>query len=171
MESLDFQKVQILLAEYATLRSEIVARVGHVYQLIGVGVPLITLLFVTLRPLQFNPFMRHRKGRAVERKGQVKDRKGRVEAIIFWSVALTFAAALYWMIESYARDVRNAATRIREIEVDVNNRAGEDLLVWENLKGDVATGFWLWDWGPPLDRSALANVRAPTRTFEGKPIK
>jgi hypothetical protein len=64
------------------------------------------------------------------------------------------------------RDANRIAQRLREIELDVNDRLKEDLLVWENLWGDSATGFW-W-WGEPLPRSHLDDVKPPFRTYRGK---
>jgi len=39
------------------------------------------------------------------------------------------------------RDIVKAAARIRELEKDINVRAGEDLLVWETFWGGAVTGF------------------------------
>jgi hypothetical protein len=39
-----FQRIQILLAEHATLRNEVIARIGHAHQLLGVGVALFAVL-------------------------------------------------------------------------------------------------------------------------------
>jgi hypothetical protein len=46
------EKIRILLAEHGTLRAEIIARMGHMYQMIGYGVAAIILL-VGLAPAGF----------------------------------------------------------------------------------------------------------------------
>jgi hypothetical protein len=76
-----------------------------------------------------------------------------------------------YLVQSYVRDVQGLAARTREIELDVNERAKEDLLVWESLWGDAATGFWWWQWSPPLNRSTLERAKPPLRTFRGKLIE
>lgn len=105
-------KVRILLQEYAGLRSEIQARTNNLYQLGAAG----TVLFVWIigRPLGFS----------------------------FWftlATSLVVVSYLYWLI---GRDVEKAATRLRELEKNINNRAGEALLVWETRWGGAVTGSW-----------------------------
>ena len=46
-------------------------------------------------------------------------------------VAASFAVAIFVNI----RDLTRAANRIKEIEHEINSRAGEHLLVWETLSG------------------------------------
>src|SRR4051812_46794025 len=40
------------------------------------------------------------------------------------------------------RDLEKAVTRVAEIELDINERVGEDLLIWENLCGGRVTSYW-----------------------------
>jgi hypothetical protein len=40
------------------------------------------------------------------------------------------------------RDITHAAERVAQLELEVNSRAGEKLLVWENEWGGHKTGFW-----------------------------
>lgn len=133
------EKVKILLNEYNTLRAEIIARIGHSYQLIGVGVAAILLLFY-LWPI----------------------------GNIFWAmlaIATTILAIAFWI---WLRDTLKASERIREIELDVNQRVGEDLLIWENIWGGGVTGFI--GLARPMPRSHLSTCNAPVRTWKGKPI-
>jgi hypothetical protein len=150
-------KVQVLLAEHASLRAEIVARIGHVYQLIGAGVTVLTVLLITLNPFKLT-FLGNVAGRSDQKRSQ----------ILFASMAVLFLCVFVWSTASYVRDANRIAQRLREIEIDVNDRLKEDLLVWENLWGDSATGFW-W-WGEPLPRSHLGDVKPPSRTYRGKEI-
>jgi hypothetical protein len=131
------EKVRILLTEYATLRAEIVARIGHMYQMIGYGAAAI-LLLIALSPT----------------------------ARLFYPMLVIIVAVFGFALWVYWRDLLKAGRRIREIELDVNDRAQEDLLVWENLWGAGATGFF----GPghPLPRSHLADLKPFPRTWRGQ---
>lgn len=136
------EKIRILLAEHGILRDEIVGRMGHIYQMIGFGVAAIVLL-ITLASVAWISW-------------------------IFWPmialVIIVFAFGLWWFVSGTLL----CAKRIREIELDVNDRAQEDLLIWENLWGSGATGsFWPRQ---PLPRSHLAELERPTRTWRGEPI-
>jgi hypothetical protein len=133
------EKVKILLNEYNTLRAEIIARVGHSYQLIAVGVAAILLLF-GLWPI----------------------------GKIFWAmlaIAVTTIAIAFWI---WLRDTLKAAERIREIEIDINQRVGEDILIWENIWGGGVTGFI--GRARPLSRIHLSTRVAPIRTWHGKAL-
>jgi hypothetical protein len=66
------------------------------------------------------------------------------------------------------RDIYKLAARVREIENDVNDRCGEDLLLWEQLSGGASTGFWIGF--KPLSREKLKTVPRPIRTKRGEPI-
>jgi hypothetical protein len=39
-------------------------------------------------------------------------------------------------------DVMNAATRVRELEAELNRRAGEKLILWESERGGLNAGYW-----------------------------
>ena len=105
-------KIQVLLQEYGGLRTEIVHRTNNMYQLIAVGA--VVLGFVL---------------------------SGTNAYRIAIDVAIGAPALKYfhWLI---TRDIRKAARRLREIEKDVNARAGENLLVWETYFGGEVTGHW-----------------------------
>jgi hypothetical protein len=112
-DSLNTQgKVQILLQEYASLRMEIIHRTGHMHQLLAVGGALF--LWLASRPID----------------------------IRFWIslVAAVVVVGLFgWFLH---RDIDKAAERIRQLEEDINRRAGEELLVWERRWGGAVTGYW-----------------------------
>ena len=152
-----FAKVQVLLAEHATLRAELVARIGHVYQLIGPGVTVLVLLFVTLNPFKLK-FLGKIATRAEERRSK----------ILFFTMLAALTAVFAVAVTSYEIDKTRIAERLREIERDVNDRMKEDLLVWESLWGDAAAGPWRWS--RPLPRSELATA-PPVRTYRGKEIE
>lgn len=115
------EKVKILLQEYASLRSEILARTTHMYQLRAAG----TVLFVWIM--------------------------GQPVSVRFW-IALVAAGIVvsffFWLI---SRDIDKAARRLRELEKDINCRAGETLLVWETRWGGAVVGYW--GRGSPLPSS------------------
>jgi hypothetical protein len=122
-------RIQILLSEYASLRSEIVARTGYGFQIAAAALVGVTFLFQTTfgqRPYYFWPAM--------------------------LGVALCIALAIF----VNTRDLKRVASRLREIEHEVNSRAGEQLLVWERLGG--VTGQM------SLARSFIAMVRTAPRS-------
>jgi ABC-type uncharacterized transport system permease subunit len=121
------EKIKILLHEYATLRQEIIARTGHGFQLMSVGSVLLAWVIIT-----------------------------QTRASLFWP-ALAIAVTVFLVAAWFTlRDIRKAATRIQELEKDINRRAGEELLVWESKWGGVVTGFW--GRARPLDRKTQENV-------------
>lgn len=101
------EKVKILLTEYTSLKSEIIARVGHGYQVSGFAVAALSLLAFQ----------------------GINWRTIAVFVLIVLLLAGTGALSV--------RDVWRAAARVREIERDVNKRAGENLLAWETFWGDA----------------------------------
>ncbi len=133
------EKIRILIAEYNTLRAEIIARAGHGYQMLGFGLTSIVLLL----SLSANKY-------------------------VTWGVTFVVCILLPFGLWIFWRETMKEAKRIREIELDVNSRVKEDLLVWENLWGGAVTG--LFGKGEPLHRSHLSSATKPLRTFEGKRI-
>jgi hypothetical protein len=107
------EKIQILLAEYSSLRSEINARVSSVYSCISVLIFLI--VFVLQQPGGRNFY-----------------------AGIFIAV---LGAAICGRFLAY--DSFSAARRVREIETAINEKAKENLLVWESKRGGLTAGHWL----------------------------
>lgn len=132
------QKIAILIAEYNNLKSETVARTGHGFQIVGFSITALSIW-------------------AAE---AANARTWLALAVIIVSLVtggwFTF------------REITKANRRIREIEIDVNDRVGEDLLVWENLWDGRATGFW--GRGDPRARWTLRSQPRPSRSRAGAPI-
>ena len=98
-------KVQILLAEYNSLRSETVHRVNNVYQLVAVAA------------VAFVWFM-----------GRVADKR-------FWIALLVCVPALCYYTFDVSKNIYRTAIRVAQIEKEINRRVGEDLLEWETWWG------------------------------------
>src|SRR5262245_32997097 len=106
------QKITILLAEYNTLRNEVIAARANVAQAIGlVAVVLMGIL------------------------GLIYSSNGpgdpRILKFIFVCAAGYLGFTLWWN----EGNTRTFTRRLREIERDVNKRAGERLLLWETKFG------------------------------------
>lgn len=107
------EKIQILLHEYDTLRSEILARSGHMYQIVTLCGALFVLI-ISLTPL----------------------------GIKFWftlGAAIIVVIIFSWLI---SRDIGKAAKRLREIENHINMVAGDKILAWESHWGGAVTGYF-----------------------------
>jgi hypothetical protein len=129
------EKVRVLLNEYNTLRSELIARTGQGFQVLGLSVTALSIL--AAQPMNF-------------------------KTISVFIAILALAGFAAWFT---LRDITKGATRIRELELDVNARAGEDLLIWENLWGGWVTGFW--GTAKPHPRQKLKSKAAPARSAVG----
>jgi hypothetical protein len=104
-------KIQILLQEYSTLRSELVSNGNRLFQVVALGGALFTWL----------------ASRQLDKR--------------FW-IAIVMALVGFSCIGFVLiRDTKRAARRVRELEIDINSRAGEELLVWERRWGAAVTGF------------------------------
>jgi hypothetical protein len=101
-------RIQILLSEYAALRSELMARTGFGFQIAAVGLASIT--WFMQQPLVGHPWY-------------------------FWCVMTVILCCFLVAILVNMRDLTRAAYRLKSIEREVNSRAGEHLLVWETLSG------------------------------------
>jgi Flp pilus assembly protein TadB len=95
-------KVQVLLHEYDTLRTEGIYRNSAMFQLLAAG----ALLFVFLMQQQSINFRSY------------------LSLAAFWVVIPVFS----WFLGS---DIYRAGKRLRELGTEINRRAGEELLVWE----------------------------------------
>jgi hypothetical protein len=113
-------KIQILLHEYDTLRQEILTRTRTGHQILAVAAVLF--IWIITQIMTGNP------------------------SFWFWTILVGFLAASVAAVSVAAwftmRDIGKAAKRIRELESDINSRAGEDLLIWETRWGGAVTGFW-----------------------------
>lgn len=125
------EKVKILLQEYATLRSEILTRTTNLYQLIAIG----AWLFVWTM--------------------------GQSLSARFWVALFTAVLIVSFFYRLISRDIDKAATRLRELEQDINFRAGEALLVWETRWGGAVTGHW--GRGEPLPADSKRRTRDDLR--------
>ena len=105
-------KVQILLSEYATLRTEIIQRIGHQMQLLAIS----GVMFLWLAG------------------------RGKTD-VAFWCSLVALVAVVLIFGYFLHRDISHAAERVAQLENDINLRAGETLLVWENQWGGHKTGY------------------------------
>jgi len=125
-------KVRILLAEYSSLRAEIIARLGHGYQLLTIGTAVLGIMFV------------------FPTRGW------------FFYIAATVIGVVYLIACGFVViDLNKIGRRVREIEHEINIRAGEHLLVWEHLWGGLATGYLKY--GRELPRSSLPPLTPPSK--------
>jgi hypothetical protein len=122
-------RIQILQSEYSALRAEIVARTGFGFQTAAVALAGIT--WMMQQPLTGRSFL-------------------------FWSIMAFVGLCFLIAIFVNARDLSRAAFRIKEIEHEINSRAGEHLLIWETL-GGVVTRM-------SLTRSFFSMVRTLSRS-------
>jgi hypothetical protein len=101
------EKLKVLLADYCGLRSDIAARMGHLTQVFGFGLVALSVLVSQLVELK---------------------------SIFIVGLILTFVIRV--MVE-INREVVRAKRRMREIEEDVNFKAGEQLLTLESREGET----------------------------------
>jgi hypothetical protein len=106
-------KVQILFHEYDTLRTEAIHRINNGYQLIAGSVALLIWLASKWETSSF------------------------CVLLIFSLFAVVF---FWWRI---VRDLTRLNRWLRELEKEINDLAGEQLLKWETLGSPVATSC-LW---------------------------
>jgi hypothetical protein len=111
----DTEMIPILFKEYDTLRSELVSRINYWYTLAG----LALLAF----------------GWLVQRN-QWRDPVTYVALVLLVIAGTCFALLL-------SRDVRLIAARIRELEAEINQLAGRDLLKWETRLGNAKISNYL----------------------------
>lgn len=113
-------KITILLHEYDGLRGEMVQRWIGMQQQISIGV-LVLLGVITVL---FQNKIEHPR-----------------DYFLYGLLGIAVCIFIYamWQVR---RDTNKAAERVREIERDVNQRAGEDLLQWETRWGGAVTGYW-----------------------------
>ena len=98
-------KIQILIAEYNTLREELIAAGNKMYQILTVGSALLVFLI-----------------------SQYPTPK-------FWLAVI--AAIIIVVVFSVLNiaDTRRLALKVRQLEEEINKRAGETLLTWESHHG------------------------------------
>jgi len=121
------EKLTILLQEYSSLRQEIINRMNNGFQLLAVIAVLLTLT------LQGGSRLKVWVGLSAI---------GIVFLIGGW---MTFG------------NINKAASRLRELERDINARAGEKLLIWESEHGGARTGLWRWIGLPPRFKTPIVD--------------
>ena len=107
-------KIQILLNEYSSLRNEVVQRTNNLYQIIGIGAVLLSLIFA-------------------RSYGEAR----------FWiavAIGVVVITTCGFLIH---HDVEKLARRLRALEKEINHRAGEELLIWETVWGGLAATLTL----------------------------
>jgi len=119
METKD--KVEILLHEYDTLRDEVVQRYNAIQQQISI---FVLMIIGTLTIL--STYSEQRWG---------------------WSLFLYLLLALGLCVFAFALrinhlDIQKINTRLRELEADINQLAGEQLLKWETYWSGAVTGYF-----------------------------
>ena len=107
------EKTQILLNEYTSLRSEINARISNAFQVVAVAAGAVAVCL------------------------QVQMNTGTQRGAI--SLIICATAFLLWTIY---HNFFNAVLRVQELEREINRRAEEKLLVWENERGGLAIANW-----------------------------
>jgi hypothetical protein len=107
-------KVQVLLAEYNSLRSEIMQRNSVFNQYCVISVPAsvaaVTVVYTAFPPLG---------------------------VILFMVICLL----LYVVFRIIEFDTLSAATRVRALEAEINELSGERLLIWESEHGLSKVGY------------------------------
>jgi transposase len=111
------EKIEILLKEYDTLRAEIVGRTTGGYQLIGVQAIIFTAALGW------------------------RSQHGVGEIFWFFMGVLVVLGLLFG--GSTYRDISMLARRVREIEEEINNTVGENLLRWETEFGGLNGILWI----------------------------
>jgi hypothetical protein len=104
-------KIQILLQEYNTLRSELIGSGTKLFQMIAIAGALFT--WIISRPLDLR----------------------------FWIAVLIATMGLFSLGFIVFRDTRKLSRRVADLESEINRRAGEELLVWESRWASGVTGF------------------------------
>lgn len=115
----DSIKIQILLHEYDTLRSENVARYSGVLQITGIGAAALLILL------------------GISSGDAANEMSGITVAFLVFGIAVYLYA-----IGLNLRDTIVVGRRIAALETIINRRAGENLLEWESRWGGAKAGFW-----------------------------
>jgi hypothetical protein len=100
------EKIQIQLSEYNTLRSEILTRTNHGFQIASIGIALAGLL---LQKKEFDwPF---------------------------WVALIILIVGIGTLLLFTIGIIGQAARQVQKLEASVNRRAGEILISWETVYG------------------------------------
>ncbi len=101
-------RIEILLFEYSALRAEVLTRTGYGFQLSAIFVGIVTWVVQGATP-NASRFL--------------------------WAAVGGLVVLFFLGVTINSRDLTRAASRVKEIEHEINSRAGEHLLVWESLQG------------------------------------
>ena len=111
----DNEKIAVLLAEYNSLRSEVLAARTAATQAVGIGVPvLMASLGLALSSV------------AIASAGH---------RYVLAALGVFAVFCICFFVVWNELNTRRFTARIRDIEADVNRRAGERLLTWETDHG------------------------------------
>lgn len=104
------EKITILLAEYTTLRNELLQKYTAILQSVGIVAPIIAglIAFIWLDPSRRDLYL------------------------VILGLLVVYGLALWFFAD---RIINRITARIRTIEQDVNTRAEEQLMKWESLHG------------------------------------
>jgi hypothetical protein len=151
--TVDTTKLQILLAEYSSLRAESVAKGTHMVTMnVAVGGAFGVFIGAIVN-------FAHNLGTQSRAEFWIS-----VGAFVIPFAAVFVYAGIYRAIYY---ELGKVVSRVAEIEIDVNDRVKEDLLVWERLCGAAKTG---WLGGPCFPREKLKDSPKPVRTYRGDPL-
>jgi hypothetical protein len=134
----DDEKIKILLTEYSVLRAETNSRIGYEYQIGGASAVAIAWLLQQLST-------------------------GNYGWTFWWLGLLIIIGGFFWFSLANYAHVSRCALRLSEIERDINRRAGEHLMVWQELWGGTLGSLlgglfasraiaWGVQWSPWKDR-------------------
>jgi hypothetical protein len=107
------ERIQILLAEYASLRSEMNVRISSFY--VVAGWSTIFLVWFISQPS-------HALSSLV--------------GFVIWIIGTVYCVRVLGF------DATNTTRRVREIEHEINRRVGEKLLIWESERGGLNRSYW-----------------------------
>jgi hypothetical protein len=130
MEMTDMEKVQILLAEYNTLKAQIISRGATSVQVIAIGVAALAVSASLL-----------------------KDNL-RLGLVVFLSLLIGVGV----QARLTNRDLLEEAAQVRRLEAEINSRAREKLLTWETSNGRAQTGWLHGFWGSTPDKNKTETL-------------
>jgi hypothetical protein len=108
----EFEKVQVLIAEWNSIRAEIVARTTIGFQIVGIGFTGIGIVL-----LQQNLIVK----------------------FICLTIGVGILAFGSWFT---VRDLFKMHGRVKALEANINVRCGETLMEWETRFSSLSTGWW-----------------------------
>ena len=108
----EHHRISILLEEYKTLRAEVLAARGYVFQGITITIPAVIAIF----GFSFSTSVQWAQW-------------------VIWLI--TGALALFVVVTIVGNEIntRKFTSRLRFLESEINRRAGERLLIWETEQG------------------------------------